>query len=61
LHLQKEDVCIDLDLDGYGIDNADPKPKPGGRVLPDLKNKARMHSKATSSGANSFKDYMFRK
>jgi hypothetical protein len=61
LGLLKEDVYIDLDLDGYGTDGADPKPKPGGRVLPKWKNKARMQSKAASSGANNFKDYMFRK
>lgn len=57
LSLQKEDVCIDLDLDGYETDNANPKPKPGGRVLPKWKNKAGTQGKA----ANAFKDYMFRK
>lgn len=61
LGLQKEDVCIDLDLDGYEMNNAKPNPKSGARVLPQWKNTTGTQGKAASSGAYSFKDYMFRK
>ncbi|KAF3337717.1 ATP-dependent DNA helicase Q-like 4A [Carex littledalei] len=61
LGLQNEDVCIDLDLDGCETNNAKPNPNSGGRVLPPWKNMTGTQGKAASSGANAFKDYMFRK